>query len=115
MIRSRNLILLLLLSGCAPSGHHLHQHAGSVDIFLRHPDAEEVYFASSLDGYQLHPARNTADSQWEIKDLDNREFRYFYLVDGSVYLPDCSYREKDDFGAANCVYQPQAGDETPRI
>jgi hypothetical protein len=34
------------------------------------------------------------------------EFRYFYLVDGKIHLPDCPYREMDDFGSYNCLYKP---------
>jgi hypothetical protein len=34
------------------------------------------------------------------------EFRYFYLVDGRIYHPDCQYREMDDFGSYNCLYKP---------
>ena len=34
----------------------------------------------------------------------SRDFRYFYLVDGKVLIPDCRMVEQDDFGGANCVY-----------
>jgi hypothetical protein len=34
------------------------------------------------------------------------QFSYFYLVDGEVFLPECTLTESDDFGSRNCVYAP---------
>jgi hypothetical protein len=34
------------------------------------------------------------------------EFRYFYIVDGVVYVPLCTSEEYDDFGSEICIYVP---------
>jgi hypothetical protein len=41
-----------------------------------------------------------------MNNLTNQEFSYFYVVDGTLYLPSCNYMEYDDFGNKNCIYQP---------
>ena len=68
--------------------------------------AERVEFVSSLDTYNLHRASRLKGSRWAVTVVPNSEFRYFYIVDGAVYLPECELYEKDDFGSRNCVYVP---------
>jgi hypothetical protein len=41
---------------------------------------------------------------WEVSVPAEKEFAYFYVVDGVITLPDCSFTENDDFGAKNCLY-----------
>lgn len=97
--------MLLFLAGCAP-GHFIDRQAGGVTLCLDVPDAGEVLFAASTDGFQLHPTKKNRGGVWTINNVADREFHYFYIVDGRVYVPDCQYRERDDFGASNCIYQP---------
>jgi hypothetical protein len=85
--------MLLFLAGCVP-GHFIDRQAGG------------VLFAASTDGFQLHPTKKNRGGVWTINNVADREFHYFYIVDGRVYVPDCQYRERDDFGATNCIYQP---------
>jgi hypothetical protein len=33
-------------------------------------------------------------------------FRYYYVLDGEMYLPPCQMIENDDFGSANCIFDP---------
>ena len=75
-------------------------------MYLNAPDAEEVLFASSADNFRVHKAGRTSEGLWITGDLVDREFRYFYIVDGKTYTPECRYREQDDYGAVNCIYQP---------
>ena len=94
----------LILAGCA---HHcVLVEADTVALSLTIPHAREVLFASSLDGYELHPARQKDNSVWVIQLPADRQFGYFYVVDGNVYIPDCSLTEHDDFGSRNCVFAP---------
>jgi len=93
-----------ILSGC--SSHYYIRKSDSLKIYLKMPNAGMVYFASSLDGYELHPAMKHGRDTWIITVKAGAEFSYFYLVDGEVYLPDCRFRENDDFGCENCVYLP---------
>ena len=90
--------------GC--STHHYRIYADRVNLYLRIPGAKSVYFASSLDRFKLHRVQKNADGIWEIVVSSVREFSYFYTIDGKVYLPNCELKEKDDFGAENCIFEP---------
>ena len=77
-----------------------------VSIYLKKDDAEVVYFSYSLDGYELHEADKIDDDTWEVRVPCSEEFKYFYIVDGDVYVPACRITEKDDFGSENCIFVP---------
>ncbi len=96
---------LLPLAGCA--GHYYTVRGDNVHIHLKRPTAEVIYFASSLDGYELHKTKRIDDMTWEVIVPAGAEFRYFYIVDGVVYLPPCRFKEQDDFGSENCIYIPE--------
>lgn len=85
--------------------YHVSQSEG-VTFYLRAPGAERVEFVSSLDAYNPHRASRLKGSRWEVTVVPNSEFRYFYIVDGRVYLPQCELYENDDLGSRNCVYVP---------
>lgn len=94
----------LLVTGCVH--HSFFVEGDTVALSLAIPHAQNVSFASSLDGYELHPARQKGGSTWVIQVPADRQFSYFYVVDGQVYVPDCSLTEHDDFGSRNCVFMP---------
>ncbi len=97
-------LLAFTLAGCS---HHFYRTQGSVlHLFIKAPDATSVYFASSLDNFELHPAQKTYSGTWEITVDAKRQFSYFYVIDGQPYVPECTYKEKDDFGGENCVFIP---------
>jgi hypothetical protein len=96
---------LFLLSGCA-AGHFYRIEGGNVHFYLRAPDRATVLFASSLDGYRLNEATRVKKGLRRVALPAEREFKYFYIIDGEVFLPPCELKEKDDFGAENCVYSP---------
>ena len=95
----------LFLAGCAATHYHERQ-PGRVTLYLKAPGAAKVEFVSSLDAYNPHRASRLSGSRWAVTVAPHAEFRYFYIVDGSVYLPECEFYEKDDFGSRNCVYVP---------
>ncbi len=97
---------LIGLSGCSAS-HTVTvvENANAVKFSLRLPEAGSVDFASSIDNYRLHNLRKKS-GRWEVRMPSRAEFTYFYIVDGSVYLPECRFREHDDFGMQNCLYVP---------
>jgi hypothetical protein len=99
-------VAALGLEGCT-AAHYYKRQSDLVTFFLRAPGAQQVAFACSLDEYNLHPAGKADDSRWEVSVAADSEFRYFYIVDGSVYVPGCKFYEKDDFGSRNCVYVPK--------
>lgn len=96
--------LTVILTACAH--HELHQDNQTIILTLRAPLTRDVQFASSLDGFQLHPARLIDGTTWEVRVPGGSAFSYFYLVDGEVYVPECRFSEADDFGSRNCVYVP---------
>jgi len=96
--------ILLLCTGCGK--HYFRLNGDTLHMYLKKSDAKSVYFSSSLDGYELHRARQVAATTWEVTLPANGEFTYYYIVDGTVYLPPCRLKEYDDFGSENCVYAP---------
>jgi hypothetical protein len=105
MIRFLSSILFILVSGCAPH-HFIDRQSDVVTVYLDAPKASEVIFVSSADSFQKHETQKNSRGVWAIGNLADREFYYFYIVDGRVYVPDCRYREIDDFGGTHCIYQP---------
>ena len=95
----------LLLLGC--SAHSCRIRGQAAVLLLRQPDAREVLLACSLDGYTLRPARPVPGG-WEVTLPADRPFVYFYRVDGRLLVPDCRLKEQDDFGAQNCIFDPDS-------
>ena len=95
----------LCLAGCTATHYHERQ-LDRVTFYLKAPSAGGVVFASSLDAYSPQLASKVDGSRWVVSTASGSEFRYFYIVDGAVYLPECKFYEKDDFGSRNCVYVP---------
>jgi hypothetical protein len=94
----------VLFTGCA---HHYYRlDDKTLEIYLKAPGASSVLFASSLDVYVPHPASRTGRDTWVMRVPADREFSYFYKVDGRVFIPECEYRENDELGSENCVYIP---------
>jgi hypothetical protein len=108
----KRLILLIAaaalgFAGCAAAHYHDHgKGPGRVTLYLKAPGAKKVEFVSSLHAFNPQQANRLEDSRWEVTVAANSEFKYFYIVDGAVFLPECEFYEKDDFGSRNCVYVP---------
>ena len=98
------MISLLVLSGCA--SHYYRKNDDTVSIFLKKTAAKQVLFLSSLDGYKPRKATRVDEETWQIITSAKNEFKYFYNVDGAVYLPECRLKEQDDFGSQICIYIP---------
>jgi len=98
------LVISLLLAGCSHDFGRVNNE--QIHLYLKAPEAESVYFISSLDGFKPHSMHKTSQGTWMISLPAAREFCYFYLVDGDVYCPDCKYQEEDDFGDRNCIFSP---------
>ena len=95
----------LCLAGCA-AAHYQERQPGRVTLYLKAPGAEQVEFVSSLDAFNPQRANRLEGSRWAVTVAANSEFKYFYIVDGAVFLPECEFYEKDDFGSRNCVFVP---------
>lgn len=99
-------LLLAVCFGCA-SKHSVKQTSNSLLFSLYFPGATYIQFASSADHFALHDTKKDKKGNWLIRVQPVTELSYFYIVDGSVYLPDCRLKETDDFGSKNCLYHPQ--------
>jgi hypothetical protein len=107
MSRFLSILLFIFLSGCAVPEHYAVKSSNGVDIILYLPDVEKVYFASSLDGFKEHDLKKEPNDIWVMSRVKGSEsFKYFYIIDGELFLPPCRYMEDDDFGNRNCIYQP---------
>lgn len=96
-------LLPFFLSACAGS-HYCQEENGVVSLYLSRPEANEVLLACSLDRFQPHPAVRDRGGTWKVSISASSGFRYFYLVDGKVLVPECRLSETDDFGGRNCLY-----------
>lgn len=98
-------LIVGLISGCA--SHYYTIENKVVYVYLKAPQAGEVSYATSADGFQLHPITPDVGGKVYFQASAQSEFKYFYMVDGEVYLPACKYKETDDFGGENCIYMPE--------
>jgi hypothetical protein len=98
------MISVFFFSGCA--SHYYQKNNDTLSIFLKGPDAKRVYFLSSIDGYKPRKAARVDSRTWKINIPAKTEFKYFYNIDGAVYLPECPLKEQDDFGSQVCIYIP---------
>ncbi len=96
--------VFLLGAGCAT--HYYKIDADKVNLYLSMPGAKIVYFSTSLDKFTPYPAKKLEAGIWEVAAPATLEFTYFYMIDGIIYLPECKLRQKDDFGAENCIFVP---------
>lgn len=97
------ILLALVVSACAQK-HYSRLRGDEVSFYYKDKVAQEVLFASSQDNFKLLAARKDRNHLWEVSVPAVKEFAYFYVVDGVITLPDCTYTENDDFGAKNCLY-----------
>ncbi len=95
-------LTLFVTYGCA--AHYYKSKKNDLYFYLKKPEAKSVYFLCSIDGYKFHKAKKVGRKTWEVKVPRQIEFRYFYIVDGKPFIPDCQYREADDFGSNNCIF-----------
>jgi len=93
---------LIGMHGC--SSHHYKVSEGFVSFYLKNKEAKTVEFLYSIDDFRGHPAYKIKEGTWEIRVPVEKEFSYFYLVDGKMFVPECTMKEMDDFGHENCLF-----------
>jgi len=98
------LAAVFVAGGCTAHYHIINN--GHVEMFLTAPQAQSVVLVISGDTFQQVQALRDDSGMWKVTLSRLNEFKYFYLVDGKTYLPDCRLRENDDFGSNNCVFSP---------
>ena len=98
------LFLIIGLIGC--ESHFYRIKKNSLHLYLKKPEAHTVSFAYSKDGYRLHQTEKIDSKTWMATVPLGSEFAYFYIVDGTAYVPPCRFKEKDDFGSENCIFIP---------
>ena len=97
-------VCVLVFSGCA--NHFYQVHGSDMTLVLKQSKAENVVLACSLDQFKPHPARKV-DGRWEVVLPSDKSFKYFYRIDGKLYVPDCPLKENDDFGSETCIFDPR--------
>ena len=96
--------IALATAGCATHYHRVEN--GRAYLFLKAKKAESVLFASSVDRFQWRSADKISSDTWRVTLSADIPQSYIYLVDDRPVVPDCRFKEKDDFGSENCVYLP---------
>jgi hypothetical protein len=95
--------ILVVIAGCAS---HTYQVQGdTLVLYLDKPDAQQVILRCSLDDFEPHEAQKV-DGRWVVFLPSGDAFRYYYVLDGKMFLPPCRMKEKDDYGSANCIFDP---------
>jgi hypothetical protein len=99
------LCLAVLLGGCATHYYRLAKDGAHTLFYLRQPEAASVVLFASHDGFtpQISSLR---ERRWVNTLPSAQEFTYFYRIDGQLFVPDCPFREQDDFGQENCIFLP---------
>jgi hypothetical protein len=100
------LLLLSMVANAAGADHLVVRDGKYVRMILLSSEASHVQFASSLDGFVAHDVVTKDRKTWEVRLPSRESFKYFYLINGKLWIPDCACREFDDFGSENCVYEP---------
>ena len=107
----RSLCLLsvaLWISACAHPPHQVEVRHNQIRFHLAAPGARSVVLVVISDKVEKHFSELQWGGVWETRVLVDTsrplmDIKYFYLVDGSFFLPSCAMRDTDDFGAENCV------------
>lgn len=94
------------LAGCA-AAHYVRTDSENAFLFLKVPRAREVLFASSHDHFQWRSADRIGGHVWRVAIHRDIPQSYMYQVDQKLFLPDCRFKEKDDFGSEICLYIPE--------
>lgn len=97
------LFVIVFTTGCTKQ-YFVKVNGDSLSFYYSDAKAKEIYFASSMDHFYFHPAVKGPEDLWQVTVPLNKEFEYFYIVDGEVTLPDCPNTVLDDFGTKNCLY-----------
>ena len=104
----RPIILMLftlgMMVGCAAPYQKM--IGDQVVLHLKDATGQTAFFASSLDGFQRHPLTRNSKNSWRITLPADQEFTYFFILDHRPVIPECPYKEKDDFGFENCIFTP---------
>ncbi len=98
-------LLLILPFLCACSVHQVSPEGENLRLRLRAPEATTVYLCCSCCDFAPQAAVKVDSRTWQVVVPNVSEFRYFYLVDGQVFVPPCRQRENDDYGGCNCIYE----------
>jgi hypothetical protein len=95
-------VFCMIVTSCAT--HFYKINGQEVTLFLEKSDATNVLFLSSLNHFESQEL-NQQNGVWEVTLPANIPFRYFYKVDGKIFLPPCPMKEKDNFGSENCIFE----------
>lgn len=98
-------ICCCLVFTCGCSRHYFTVSGNTMNVYLDESISKNVLFACSLDDFELREPL-FIDGHWVVSLPSTSPFKYFYVIDEKIYVPDCRMKEKDDFGSENCVFEP---------
>ncbi len=108
MIRLKfSVVIILFLAVMACSKHYVKQSEDSLYFYYNGKDAEKVLFYSDINNYAGRSFKKS-EGYWIYilnKPVEAEEIKFFYKVDGKVYLPECRMKINDDFGGKLCVLE----------
>ncbi|WP_022670846.1 glycogen-binding domain-containing protein [Hippea alviniae] len=94
-----------ILGGCSSSPYLVKKENRKLVFYAQIPKARHVYFVSSLTNFRKIKATRVEDNLWKAEvPFKPGIVKYFYIVDGHVFVPPCKMKEKDGFGGEDCVY-----------
>lgn len=96
-------LVTVMVQGCA-SGNVSRMPDGQVKLSVFKPFAADVVLCTSTTGFDSHTPVSKTLGSWLFTVSGHDSFAYFFLVDGEVFVPDCVFRENDDFGRYNCLF-----------
>ena len=94
---------MIFTTGCVT--HNQQIQGNKLAFYLKKTNARQVFLVTSLDDFKPRKAI-PIDDQWLVLLPADKTFRYYYLVDGKIFLPPCKMKENDDFGSENCIFDP---------
>ncbi len=97
-------VFCLIVTSCANPLYKI--NGQEVTLYLEKPEAKNVLFFCSLNHFDSQEL-SRQNGVWEVTLPANIPFKYFYKVDGKIFLPPCPMKEKDDFGLENCIFEPK--------
>lgn len=100
-------IFILFIAITACSKHYVKQSKSSLSFYYNRENADTVLFYSDINDFKEKKFKKS-EGYWIYtlnKPAESKEIKFFYKVDGQVYLPECQMKIKDDFGGELCIIE----------
>ncbi len=101
-------VAAMLLVGCTGGPKYfVKPNNNNISFYARIPGAKTVYLVSNATNFKKVKAVRVKKNLWKASiPYKHGLIKYFYIVDGHVFIPPCKSHEYDGFGGKDCVYVP---------